>query len=158
MKKITQTNTHTVWVPGIVFKHWAQQYWTHIFKHWAQQYWTHVFKALSSAVWHKWKRLRKQTHTVWVPGIGIHCILYNIPRGVHTYVLANTQHRKLAFPTHYEDSTTRLMTFLNQPDIYGVASFVAECLALVPWSFLAPFFVWLQATSKLPFRCPPEAI
>jgi hypothetical protein len=47
----------------------------------------------------------------------------------------HTQHRQLAwscFPPQYEGSPTRLRTFLNQPDVYGVASFVAECLALFP--------------------------
>ena len=41
-----------------------------------------------------------------------------------------TQHRQLVFPPQNGDSPTRLRTFLNQPDIYGVASFVAECLVL----------------------------
>jgi precorrin-6B methylase 1 len=45
-------------------------------------------------------------------------------------VCLRTQHRQMVFPPQYEDSPTRLRTFLNQPDIYGVASFVAECLAL----------------------------
>jgi hypothetical protein len=45
-------------------------------------------------------------------------------------VSLRTQHRLLVFPPQYEDSLTRLRTFLNQPDIYGVASFVAQCLAL----------------------------
>jgi len=48
-----------------------------------------------------------------------------------------TQHRQLVFPLQNEDGPTRLRTFLNHPDmnhpdIYGVASFVAECLALFP--------------------------
>jgi len=47
-------------------------------------------------------------------------------------VSIRTQHRQLVFPPQYEDSPTRLRTFLNQPDIYGVASYVAECLALFP--------------------------
>jgi hypothetical protein len=42
------------------------------------------------------------------------------------------QHRQLVFPPQYEDSKTRLRTFLNRPNIYGVAYFVAECLALFP--------------------------
>ena len=46
-------------------------------------------------------------------------------------VSLRTQHRQLVLPPQYEDSPTRL-TFLNQPDIYGVAYFVAECLALFP--------------------------
>ena len=45
-----------------------------------------------------------------------------------------------SLPPQYEDSPTRLMTFMNQPDIYGVAYFVAECLALFPWFFLASFW------------------
>ena len=47
-------------------------------------------------------------------------------------VSACTQHRQLAFPPQYEDSPARLRTFLNQPGIYSVASFVAKCLALFP--------------------------
>jgi len=42
-----------------------------------------------------------------------------------------TQHQ-LVFPPQYEDSPTRLRTFLNQPDMPSVASFVADCLALFP--------------------------
>jgi hypothetical protein len=45
---------------------------------------------------------------------------------------------------------------MDQTNIYGVAYFVAECLALFPSIFLA-FLVWFQAFSKLPLRCPPEA-
>ena len=44
-------------------------------------------------------------------------------------VSLRTQHRQLVFPPQYE---ARLKTFLNQPNIYGVAYFVAECLALFP--------------------------
>jgi len=47
-------------------------------------------------------------------------------------VSIRTQHRQLIFPPQYENSPTRLRTFLIQPDICGVASFVAECLALFP--------------------------
>jgi hypothetical protein len=47
-------------------------------------------------------------------------------------VSLRTQHRQLVFPLQYEDSPTRLRTFLNQPIIYGMAYFVAECLALSP--------------------------
>ena len=49
----------------------------------------------------------------------------------HFYSIC-TQHRQLVFPPQYGVSPTRLRTFLNQPDMYGVASFVAECLALFP--------------------------
>jgi len=55
-------------------------------------------------------------------------------------VSLRTQHRHLVLPPQYEDSPTRLKTFLNQPDMYGVASLEAECLALYfPFIFLAPF-------------------
>ena len=47
-------------------------------------------------------------------------------------VRLRTQHRQLVFPPQYEDSLTRLRTFLNQPDNFDVASFVAKCLALFP--------------------------
>jgi len=43
-------------------------------------------------------------------------------------VSLRTQHRQLVFPPQYEDSPTRLRTFLNQPDMYNVAFFVAEFL------------------------------
>jgi len=45
----------------------------------------------------------------------------------------------------------------NQPDVYGVASYVAECLALFPWFFSSAFLVRLQDFPKLPLRRPPEA-
>jgi hypothetical protein len=45
---------------------------------------------------------------------------------------------------------------MNQPDIFGVASFVAKCLALF-LIFLAFFWFGYRLFSKLPLRCPPEA-
>jgi len=68
-----------------------------------------------------------------------------------------TQHRQLVFPPQYEDSSTRLRTFLNQPDICGVASFVAECLALFPWlivlvSFWFGFRLFPSFRSNAPQR------
>ena len=45
-------------------------------------------------------------------------------------VSLRTQHHQLVFPPQYKDSLTRLKTFSNQPEIYGVAYFVAECPAL----------------------------
>jgi len=47
-------------------------------------------------------------------------------------VSLRTQHRLLVFPPQNVDSPIRLRTFFNQPDINGVASFVAECLDLFP--------------------------
>ena len=42
-------------------------------------------------------------------------------------VSLRTQHcQQLVFPSQYEDSP------LNQPDLFGVASFVAKCQALFP--------------------------
>jgi len=70
-------------------------------------------------------------------------------------VSIRTQHRQLVFPPQYEDSPTRLRTFLNQPDIFGVASFVAECLALFPWLFLISFWFFsgfFQASAQMPPR------
>ena len=55
-------------------------------------------------------------------------------------VSIRTQHRQLVFPLQYEDSPTCLRTYLNQPGIYDVASFMAECLALFPLFFLVPFW------------------
>jgi hypothetical protein len=63
--------------------------------------------------------------------------------------------RQLVFPLQYEDSPTRLRTFLNQPEICGVASFVAECLALFPWFFWRLFNLvsgFLQASAQMPSR------
>jgi len=52
---------------------------------------------------------------------------------LHEHLVSlRTQHHQLVFPPQYDDSPTRLMTFLNQPDVPNVASFVAECLALFP--------------------------
>jgi len=48
-------------------------------------------------------------------------------------VSLRTRHRQLVFPPQCEDNPTRLRTLLNQPDLSGVASFVAECLALFPY-------------------------
>jgi len=59
----------------------------------------------------------------------------------------------LAFPPQCKDSLTHLRTFLNQPDMYGVAFFVAECLALFPLFFLVPFWFGFRIFPS----CPPEA-
>jgi len=50
-------------------------------------------------------------------------------------VSLRTQHCQHIFPPH-EDSPTRLRTFMNQPDMYGVASFVAKCLDILIALFL----------------------
>jgi hypothetical protein len=39
------------------------------------------------------------------------------------------------FPLQFEDGPARLRTFMNQPNNFGVASFVAKCLALFPSIF-----------------------
>jgi len=51
---------------------------------------------------------------------------------------ARTQ-QQLIFLPQFEDGPARLRTFRNQPDTFDVASFVAECLALFPWFFIAFF-------------------
>ena len=58
------------------------------------------------------------------------CILLDCPH--EQLVSLRTQNRQLVFPSQYEDSPTRLRTFLNQPYNFDVASFVAKCLALLP--------------------------
>jgi len=51
----------------------------------------------------------------------------------HTHALAGLRtQQQLIFPPQFEDGPARLRTFMNQPDIFGVASFVAKCLALFP--------------------------
>ena len=51
-----------------------------------------------------------------------------------------------------------LRTFMNQPEIFGVASFVASQVPKpVPLIFLAFFWFDYRLFSKLPLRCPPEA-
>ena len=42
-----------------------------------------------------------------------------------------TQHQ-LFFPPQSVNDTNRLRNFMNQPDVSGIASFVAKCLALFP--------------------------
>ena len=42
-----------------------------------------------------------------------------------------TQHQ-LSFPLQSVNNTNCLRNFMNQPEVSGVASFVAECLALLP--------------------------
>ena len=57
-------------------------------------------------------------------------ILLDCPPHEHLVRLRTQQ--QLTFPPQFEDSPARLRTFMNQPDIFGVASFVAKCLALFP--------------------------
>jgi hypothetical protein len=50
----------------------------------------------------------------------------------HEHLVRLRTQQQLIFPPQFEDSPARLRTFMNQPDIFGVASFVAKCLALFP--------------------------
>jgi len=50
----------------------------------------------------------------------------------HEHLARLHTQQQLIFPPQFEDGPARLRTFMNQPDIFGVASFVAKCLALFP--------------------------
>jgi hypothetical protein len=50
----------------------------------------------------------------------------------HEHLVRLCTQQQLIFPPEFEDGPARLRTFMNQPDIFGVASFVAKCLALFP--------------------------
>ena len=50
----------------------------------------------------------------------------------HEHLIRLRTQQQLIFPPQFEDDPARLRNFLNQPDIFGVASFVAKCLALFP--------------------------
>ena len=53
----------------------------------------------------------------------------------HEHLVRLRTQQQLIFPPQFEDGPACLRTFMNQPDIFGVASFVAKCLALFPWIF-----------------------
>jgi hypothetical protein len=53
----------------------------------------------------------------------------------HEHLVRLRTQQQLIFPPQFEDGPARLRTLMNQPDIFGVASFVAKCLALFPWFF-----------------------
>jgi hypothetical protein len=57
------------------------------------------------------------------------CILLDCP---HEHLVRLRTQQQLIFPPQFEDGPARLRTFMNQPDIFGVVSFVAKCLALFP--------------------------
>jgi len=50
----------------------------------------------------------------------------------HDHLVRLRTQQQLVFPPQFEDGPARLRTLMNQPDIFGVASFVAKCLALSP--------------------------
>ena len=50
----------------------------------------------------------------------------------HEHLVRLRTQQQLIFSPQFEDEPARLRTFMNQPDIFGVASFVAKCLALFP--------------------------
>ena len=50
----------------------------------------------------------------------------------HEHLVGLRTQQQLIFPPQFEDDPARLRTFMNQLDIFGVASFVAKCLALFP--------------------------
>jgi len=45
----------------------------------------------------------------------------------HEHLVRLRIQQQLVFPPQFEDGPARLRTFMNQPDIFGVASFVAKC-------------------------------
>jgi len=53
----------------------------------------------------------------------------------HEHLARLCTQQQLIFPPQFEDGPARLRTFLNQPGIFVVASFVAKCLALIPCFF-----------------------
>jgi hypothetical protein len=53
----------------------------------------------------------------------------------HEHLVRLRTQQQLIFPPQCEDGPARLRTLMNQPDDFGVASFVAKCLALFPWFF-----------------------
>jgi len=51
----------------------------------------------------------------------------------HEHLVSLRLQHQLVFPSQSEGSAaTRLRNFINHPDTFGVASFVAVCLALFP--------------------------
>ena len=50
----------------------------------------------------------------------------------HEHLVRLRTQQQLIFPPQFEDGPARLRNFMNQPDIFGVASFVAKCLAMFP--------------------------
>jgi len=74
----------------------------------------------------------------------------------HEHLVRLRTQQQLIFPPQFEDSPTLLRTFLNQPEICGVASMVAECLALFPWfvriSFWFGFRLFPSFRSDAPQR------
>ena len=54
---------------------------------------------------------------------------------LHEHLVRLRTQQQLIFPPQFEDGPARLRTFMNQPDNFGVASFVAKCLALFPLFF-----------------------
>jgi len=58
---------------------------------------------------------------------------YNLPHNLH--ILFAFAHSTASWSSHFS-----MRTFLNQPNIRGVASFVPECLALFPWFVLKSFW------------------
>ena len=50
----------------------------------------------------------------------------------HEHLIRLRTQQQLIFPPQFEDGPARLRTLMNQPDIFGVAFFVAKCLALFP--------------------------
>ena len=76
----------------------------------------------------------------------------------HDHLVRLRTQQQFIFPPQFEDGPARLRTFMNQPDIFGVEFFVAKCLALFPWFFLAVFFVWLQAFFQASAQMPTRGI
>ena len=68
-------------------------------------------------------------------------------------VSLRTQHcQQLVFPSQYEDSP------LNQPDLFGVASFVAKCQALFPWFFQISFWFGFRLFPSFRSEAPQRRI
>jgi hypothetical protein len=57
---------------------------------------------------------------------------HNLLDCLHEHLVSIRTQQQLIFPPQFEDGPAHLRTFMNQPDISGVASFVFKCLALFP--------------------------
>ena len=81
---------------------------------------------------------------------------------VRMNILLASAHSTASWSSHapqYEDSPTRLRTFINQPGIYGVASFLTECLvALFSGNFLVPFWLGFRLFQSFRSEAPQRHV
>jgi hypothetical protein len=118
-----------------------------------------LMMAYSATVMTLWAQDLWQMWLALCPGWGTHFAGLSAWTACLTLAFAHSTASWSSHAPQYEDSPTRLRTFINQPGIYGVASFLTECLvALFSGNFLVPFWLGFRLFQSFRSEAPQRHV